>query len=183
MDILDSRVDWKKCLVQDERGIYKVDKFIPWGGTGDDIHLICFGTEGMNVYVDEEGIGHDECRKGNSECGRVLFTLKNDNFCTPPDLKVEYEEKGDDVEILSIDGWESYDKLPNAYNYSDCHMDVYGGHLYLYNTFIKDVTMGTEAKYRLYKGSTLNKRDFEDAMALAKRAKENYNEIKEVIYG
>lgn len=183
MNILDSRVDWKKCLVQCERGIYKVEKFIPFGGNRDDIHIISFGTEGKNVYVDEEGIGHDECRKGNAECGRVLFTLKDDNFCTPQDLKVEYEEKGDDVQILSIKGWEQFNKLPNAYNGSDCHMDVYAEILYLYNTYTKDIASSEEAKYRLHEGKILPRREFNDAMVLAKRAKENFIKIKEVIYG
>ena len=183
MNILDSRVDWRKCLVQYERGICKVDKFVPWGGTGDDIHLIYYGTEGKNIYVDEDGIAHKNCLKINDECGRVLFTLKDDNFYTPPDLKVEYEEKGDNVEIIEIDGWESYTNLPNAYNYSDCHMDVYGGRIYIYDTYTKNIVVSEEAKYILYKGKILTRREFNDAMALAKRAKENYKKIKEVLYG
>jgi hypothetical protein len=183
MNILDSRVDWKKCLVHDGNSFHKVDKIVPFGGEGDDIHLIYFGTECRNVYVDEEGIGHTDCRKGNSECGRVLFTLKDDNFSTPDDLKVEYEEKGYDVEILSVDGWAEYYKLPTAYNLSDCHMDTYGGRIYIYDTYTKDIESSAEAKYKLYEGKILTRREFNDAMALAKRAKENYNKIKEVIYG
>lgn len=188
MDILDSRIDWRKCLVKDKRGIHKVVKFIPWGGQGEDVHLIYYSTIGADrssISVDEEGIGHKACCKGNAEYGRVLFTLKDDNFCTPPDLNVEYEENGDKVKILNIEGWESYKNLPNSYNYSDCHMDVYGEHLYLYNTFIADSIIDTAlgAKDRLYKGKTLTRREFKDAMALAKRAKENYIKIKETIYG
>lgn len=183
MDILDSRIDWEKCLVQEGGRIHKVDKLIPWGGSSDDIHLVYFGTGGGGVYVDEEGIAHEDCSKGSDECGRVLFVLKDDKFRDIPDLKVEYEETGGEIKITGISGWAEHTKLPYAYNYCNRHMDVYGTQLYIYDTVPADITIGKGSKYTLYVGTVVSKKTFIEAMELAKEAKAMYYKIKEAIRG
>lgn len=183
MDILDSRIDWEKCLVQEGSNIHKVDKFIPWGGGGDDIHLVYFGTGGRHVYVDEQGVGHEDCKKGRDECGRVLFVLKDDRFCDVPDLKVEYEEVCGEIKITGISGWAEHTKLPYAYNYCNRHMDVCGTQLYIYDTVFADITVGTGSKFTLHVGTVVSKKTFIEAMSLAKEAKAMYYKIKEAIRG
>ena len=183
MDILDSRIDWEKCLVQEGSNIHKVDKLIPFGGPNDDIHLVYFGTEGSNIYVDEEGIGHKSCRKGRDECGRVLFVLKDDRLCDIPDLEVEYEEVNGEIRITGISGWTEHQKLPYAYNYCNRHMDVYGAQLYIYDTVPEDITVGSGSKYTLHVGTVVSKKTFIEAMELAKEAKAMYYKIKEAIRG
>jgi hypothetical protein len=182
MDILDSRIDWTRCLVQAEGRIRKVDKIVPFGGSRDDIHKVKL-QDSSTMSVDESGIGHNGYDKREDECGRVLFVLKDDKFCDIPDLKVEYEEVGGEIKITGISGWAEHTKLPYAYNYSNRHMDVCGPHLYIYDTVPEDITVNTGSKYTFYVGTVVSKKTFIEAMELAKEAKAMYYKIKEVIRG
>jgi hypothetical protein len=182
MDILDSRIDWKRCAVQVKDGLFKVERFVSYGGSGDNIHKIYF-NDPRHVSVDESGVGHKDYSKYRDEVARILFTLKGEEFKNPPDLKIEYEENGDKVTILNIEGWESYRNLPNSYNYSDCHMDTYGGSIYIYDTYVDDITSYAKSAYHFGSGDTMSKNEFRAAMELARQAKSMFYRIKKVING
>ena len=182
MDILDSRIDWTRCLVQAEGRIRKVDKFIPWGGYRDDIHKVKLQDDSV-MSVDENGIGHNGYDKDSDECGRVLFVLKDDKFCDFPDLKVEYEDFGGEIKITGISGWAVHTKLPYAYNYCNRHMDVCGTRLFIYDTVPEDITVGAGSRFTLRVGTFVSKKEFNSAMGLAKEAKAMYYKIKEVVNG